>query len=70
MLLRTNSSSEVPNLCAHFTRSGFSAQPVGGTMVEVLRLDAPSPDQERREIELHLRIWQAANEHATAEIAG
>jgi hypothetical protein len=39
-------------------------------MVEVFRFDAPSADQERREIELHLRIWQAANAQATAEIAG
>jgi hypothetical protein len=35
----------------------------------VFRFDAPSPEQERREIELHLRIWQAANNGATAEVA-
>jgi hypothetical protein len=69
MLLRTNTPSKVDDLCVHFTRSGFSAQSVGGTMVEVFRPDAPSADQERREIELHLRIWQATNDGATAEVA-
>jgi hypothetical protein len=38
-------------------------------MVEVFRFDAPSPEQERREIELHLGIWLAANNGATAEVA-
>jgi len=69
VLLRTNSRSEATDLCVHFTRSGFSAQPVGGSMVEVFRFDAPSPEQERREIELHLGIWLAANNGATAEVA-
>jgi hypothetical protein len=69
MLLRTNSPAEADSLCADFRRSGFSAEPVGGSMIEISRLDAPSADQERREIEVHLRVWRAANPESAAEIA-
>jgi hypothetical protein len=68
MLIRTNTPSEVDDLCAHFVRSGFLAEPAGGSMVEVQRPDAPTPEQERREVEVHLRVWQAANPDATADI--
>jgi len=49
------------DLCAHFERSGFHAQPVDGGMIEVGRDDAPNPRQERLEIALHLRVWEAMN---------
>ena len=51
----------VDDLCVHYRRSGFRAVHVGDGTVEVARDDAPNPEQEEREIRLHLRIWQAMN---------
>jgi hypothetical protein len=68
MLIRLDNPALADDLCSHFWRAGFAAQPAGGSMVEVNRLDAPSPDQERREIELHLRVWRATNAEAPADI--
>jgi hypothetical protein len=70
MLIRLGDASFVDDLCAHFRRSGFTCERAGGSMVEVSRPDAPSPDQERREVELHLRVWRAANAEATADALG
>jgi hypothetical protein len=61
MLLRLSDPSIAEDLCAHFTRSGFACAGAGGSMVEVTRPDAPDQAQERREVELHLRVWLAAN---------
>jgi hypothetical protein len=61
MLIRLNDVSLADDLCAHFRRSGFTAEAESGTMIEIRRPDAPSPEQERREVELHLRVWQATN---------
>ena len=60
MLIRVNDESFVEDLCAHFTRSGFTVESAGGSMIQVYRRDTLSTDQERREIELHLRVWQAS----------
>jgi len=68
MLIRLSNESFVDGLCAHFRRSGFLCDPAGGSMVDVSRPDAPTPQQERREIELHLRVWRATNPEATAEV--
>jgi hypothetical protein len=68
MLIRLSDATLADDLCAHFTRSGFPCDPAGGSMVEVSRPDAPSPEQERREIEVHLRIWEATHPEATAEL--
>lgn len=59
MLLRLDDPALVDDLCAHYTRSGFTAEWVGGCMVEVRRPDAPSRAQAEREIALHLRVWEA-----------
>lgn len=37
-------------------------------MIEVSRSDAPSAEQERRELELHLRVWKATHPEAIAEL--
>lgn len=58
----------VDDLCVYFRRSDFVAERAGGSMIEVYRPDAPSADQERREIELHLRVWRATNPTVRAEI--
>jgi len=64
MLLRIDDHSLVEDLCAHYRRSGFHAESVGGCMVEVARPDAPNADQERREVLMHLRVWQVTNPDA------
>lgn len=70
MLIRVSDDSLVDDLCLHFHRSGFTAQRAGGSMAEVYRSDAPSPEQERREVELHLAVWRATNPGLLAELVG
>jgi hypothetical protein len=62
VLLRLDSQSLIDGLLAHFRRSGFQVESVGGLMVEVQgRDDAASHAQARNEVLMHLRVWQAAN---------
>jgi hypothetical protein len=65
-------SIEEPELadafCAHFVRSGFHAEPIDGGMIEVGRDDAPNPGQERLEIALHLRVWEAMHPDAKVTV--
>ena len=68
MLIRLSNPSLVEDLCESFRRAGFAAQPAGGSMAEVYRLDAPERDQERREVELHLRVWQAMQSDVSADV--
>jgi hypothetical protein len=68
MLIRLEDKAFLDDLCAHFRRSEFVVEPAGGSMLEVRRPDAPSPDQERREIELHLSVWTATNPIALADL--
>jgi|GEM_PF-5680560 len=68
MLITLHDRALVDDLCAHFTRSGFEAEPAGGGTVEIRRPDAPTPEQERREVELHLRVWQVANPGAGVDL--
>ena len=58
MLIRVDDHALVENLCAHCTRSGFGAEPLGGGIIDVVRADAPDAGQERREVMLHLRVWE------------
>ena len=50
MLIRIDDHSLVDNLCAHYRRSGFEAESVGGGVVEVGRAGAPDEEWERREV--------------------
>jgi hypothetical protein len=68
MLIRIDDNTLVEDLCAHYRRSGFHVEPVGGGMVEVGREDAPTPEQARHEVLLHLRVWLAVNPNAPAEL--
>jgi hypothetical protein len=61
MLIRLSSPSYTDDLCAHFRGSGFTAKRRGTRTIEVERPDAPSPEQEVREVELHLGLWRATN---------
>jgi hypothetical protein len=68
MLIRVDDNTLVEDLCAHYRRSGFRVEHVGGGMVDVARENAPTPEQERHEVQLHLRVWQAVNPHARGEL--
>jgi hypothetical protein len=61
MLIRIDDHSLVDDLCAHYRRSGFEAESVGGGMIEAGRSDAPDADQERREVLMHLRVWEVTH---------
>jgi hypothetical protein len=61
MLIRLDDTALVDDLCAHFNRSGFVAESVGDGMIEVARADAPDADQARREVLMHLRVWQVTH---------
>jgi len=68
MLIRLDDTTLVDDFCAHYRRSGFSAERVGDDRVEVARADAPTPEQERYELLLHLRVWEAVNPEARGEL--
>ena len=61
VLIRLSNPSFVDDLCAHFRDSGFTAKRRGSRTIEVRRADAPTPEQEKREVELHLSVWRATN---------
>jgi hypothetical protein len=68
MLIRLDDTSLIDDLCAHYRRSGFQVEPVGGGMVDIGREGAPTPEQERHEILLHLRVWEAVNPDVRGEL--
>jgi hypothetical protein len=68
MLIRLDDLTLVDDLCAHFRRSGFTADRAGGSMLEVERPDAPTPQQAENEIRMHLHIWRIINPGREAEI--
>jgi hypothetical protein len=68
MLIRLSEPDLVEDLCENFRRAGFAAQSAGESMAEIYRLDAPELQQERREVEVHLRVWQAMRPEAVVEI--
>ena len=58
MRLRTGDLTLLDDLRAHFERSGFVVESTGDGDLDVRRPDAPSPEQEALEIELHLKVWR------------
>lgn len=68
MLIRLDDNTLIDDLCAHYKRSGFHVEHMGGGMVEVAREGAPTPEQERHEVLLHLRVWEAVNPDARGEL--
>jgi hypothetical protein len=58
MVICVTDRALVDELCAHFRRAGLTAERVGGSMVAVAGADAPSVDQERREIAAHLQVFR------------
>jgi hypothetical protein len=70
LLIRIDNPDLIDNLSVHFTRSGFSVERAGGAMIDVRRDDAPTPEQERHEVLLHLRVWQVINPETHGELVG
>jgi hypothetical protein len=68
MLIELGDSSLLEDLRMHFLRSGFTAERAGANLVDVRRPDAPGAEQERREVDVHLRVWQARNPGVDVEL--
>jgi hypothetical protein len=66
MLIHLPDPSRLDDLCLHYRRSGFTADPVDRLVVDVARPDAPDAEQERREVLLHLQVWCAMRSDAPA----
>ena len=65
MRLRTGDPALL-DLRAHFERSGFVVESTGDADLDVRRPDAPSAEQEAREMELHLKVWRPCNRASTS----
>jgi hypothetical protein len=61
MLIRLDDRALIDDLCAHFRRSVFQAEPEGSAAVRVHQVNAVSTSEERQQILLHLRVWQVIN---------
>ena len=68
MRLRTGDLTLLDDLRTHFERSGFVVEKTGDADLDVRRPDAPSPDQETREIELHLQVWRIMHASIRVEL--
>jgi hypothetical protein len=64
MLITLDDRERADDLCAHYTRSGFAVDRVAAQTAEIVRADAPSVEQSRREVELHLLVWRSVNPDA------
>jgi hypothetical protein len=67
MLIRLSNPALVDDLCDHFRRSGFDADPVSDGVIEATRTDAPSHEQGRREVLMHLQVWRVFNPDVAAQ---
>jgi hypothetical protein len=68
MRLRIGDPTLLDDLRAHFERSGFAVEKTGDSDLDIRRPDAPSPEQEAREIELHLRVWSVLRPGVRVEL--
>ena len=67
MLIQVDDHALVEDLGAHFARSGFDARLVGGGMVEISRA-GDSDEALRRDVAVHLRVWEVVNPGATVTL--
>ena len=67
MRLRLFDPAAIPELRHHFVRSGFTVADDGERLV-IRGPDARNAEQERREIELHLQVWQTMHPDVQVEI--
>jgi hypothetical protein len=70
MLIRLSDHALVDDLCNHYRRSGFAAEPVNSCMVDATRIDARDDEQGRREVLMHLHVWRALNPEVAAQTVG
>jgi hypothetical protein len=68
MLIRLEDNTLIEDLSVHYRRSGFLVEHLGGGLIDVARADAPTPEQERHEVLLHLRVWEAVTPDGRAEL--
>jgi hypothetical protein len=68
MLIRVDQAAFVDDLCAHFRRSGFIADPAGRRTVHVEKPDARSYQRAETEILSHLKVWQLRNPDGVVEL--
>ena len=61
MLIRLDNPTLTDDLCAHFRRSGFTADRAGGDLIDVTRPDAPTQRQAEQEVLIHLQVWRIIN---------
>ena len=67
MRLRLFDPAALPELRQHFVRSGFTVADDGERLV-IRRPDSRNAEQGRREIELHLQVWQTMHPDVLVEI--
>jgi len=67
MLIRIDDHTLVDDLCAHYRRSGFRAESVGGGMIEVAHPEATNATEEQHTLLMHLRVWKVANSDVSVE---
>jgi hypothetical protein len=68
MRLRTGDPALLDDLRARFERSGFVVGTTSDADLDGRRPDAPSPEQEAREIEVHLKVWRIMQPDAHVEL--
>lgn len=68
MRLRLDDLTLLDDVRSHFERSGFAVDRAGAGALDVRRPDAPSAEQENREVELHLKLWQAMHPEAAVRL--
>jgi hypothetical protein len=67
MRIRLSDAALVPELRQHFELSGFVTNRFDEDTIEAWRPDAPSEQQNRREVELHLIVWRTMHPETIAE---
>lgn len=68
MRLRIGDPTLLEDLRAHFERSGFAVESTGDADLDIRRHDAPSAEQEAREIEIHLAVWRVMQPSLAVEL--
>jgi len=68
MILRFEYQILMDDLCDHYRRFGFRVQRVAPGLVDVGYAVPAAPEDESREVEWHLRVWETLHPEAPAEI--
>jgi hypothetical protein len=68
MVICIHDHTLVDDVYVHFRRSGFTAERLGGGMVEVAPPDASNAERARCDVLLHLRVWSVINPAVSVEL--